>query len=101
MERRLKLQTILEELLGSDNVYFQPPESLRIEYPCIIYRWDTGDTQFADDEPYIFMRRYQITVIDRNPDSAIPDKIRNLPRCIMDRTYVSDNLNHYIFNIYF
>ena len=101
MERRLKLQTILEELLGSDNVYFQPPESLRIEYPCIIYRWDTGDTQFADDEPYIFMRRYQITVIDRNPDSAIPDKIKNLPRCIMDRTYVSDNLNHYIFNIYF
>ena len=101
MERRLKLQTILEELLGADNVYFQPPESLRIEYPCIIYRWDTGDTQFADDEPYIFMRRYQITVIDRNPDSAIPDKIRNLPRCIMDRTYVSDNLNHYIFNIYF
>ena len=101
MERRLKLQAILEELLGADNVYFQPPESLRIEYPCIIYRWDTGDTQFADDEPYIFMRRYQITVIDRNPDSAIPDKIRNLPRCIMDRTYVSDNLNHYIFNIYF
>ena len=101
MERRLKLQAILEELLGSDNVYFQPPESLRIEYPCIIYRWDTGDTQFADDEPYIFMRRYQITVIDRNPDSVIPDKIRNLPRCIMDRTYVSDNLNHYIFNLYF
>ena len=101
MERRLKLQAILEELLGADNVYFQPPESLRIEYPCIIYRWDTGDTQFADDEPYIFMRRYQITVIDRNPDSAIPDKIKNLPRCIMDRTYVSDNLNHYIFNIYF
>lgn len=101
MERRLKLQEILENLLGTDNVYFQPPETLRIEYPCIIYSWATGDTQFADDIPYIFFRRYQITVIDANPDTDIPNKVAQLPMCTMDRTYKTDNLNHYIFNMYY
>lgn len=86
---------------AEDHVYFQPPENYKIEYPCIIYKWDTGDTQFADDMPYIFYRRYQITVIDANPDTPIPEKVAQLPMCTMDRTYTANNLNHYIFNIYY
>lgn len=101
MDRRLNLHQILTDILGSDHVYFQPPESLRLVYPCIIYQYDTGDSQFADDRPYIFMRRYQITVIDRDPDSEIPDKVAQLPRCVNDRNFTSDNLNHYTFNLYY
>ena len=37
MASRIKLQAKLEELLGSRNVYYQPPETLKIEYPAIIY----------------------------------------------------------------
>lgn len=101
MDQRLKLQKMLEELLGSSNVYFQPPESIQLKYPCIIYQWNTGDASFADNHPYIFTPRYQLMVIDRNPDSAIPHKIARLPKCTMDRTFTTDNLNHWVFNLYF
>lgn len=83
------------------HVYFQPPSNIQMTYPCIVYERDTGDTQFADNNPYIFKLRYQITVIDRNPDSPIPAKIAELPMCTMDRHFVSDNLHHDVFNCYF
>lgn len=101
MDRRLELHQILTDVLGSKNVYFQPPASVHLKYPCIIYQYETGDTQFADDLPYIFVRKYQIQVIDPNPDTEIPDKIARLPRCLNDRNYTADNLNHYTFNIYY
>lgn len=101
MDRRLKLHQILTDILGSNNVYFQPPASVHLKYPCIIYQYETGDTQFADDLPYIFVRKYRIQVIDPNPDTEIPDKIAQLPRCLNDRNYTADNLNHYTFNIYY
>lgn len=101
MDRRLELHQILTDVLGSKNVYFQPPASMHLKYPCIIYQYETGDTQFADDLPYIFVRKYQIQVIDPNPDTEIPDKIARLPRCLNDRNYTADNLNHYTFNIYY
>ena len=101
MDRRLELHQILTDILGSKNVYFQPPASVHLKYPCIIYQYETGDTQFADDLPYIFVRKYQIQVIDPNPDTEIPDKIARLPRCLNDRNYTADNLNHYTFNIYY
>lgn len=101
MDRRLKLHQILVDILGSNHVYFQPPASVKLVYPCIIYQYETGDTQFADDQAYIFVRKYQIQVIDPNPDTEIPDKIAQLPRCLNDRNYTADNLNHYTFNIYY
>ena len=101
MDRRLKLHQILVDILGSNHVYFQPPASVKLVYPCIIYQYETGDTQFADDQAYIFVRKYQIQVIDSNPDTEIPDKIAQLPRCLNDRNYTADNLNHYMFNIYY
>lgn len=101
MSNRLKLHDILKNVLGSNNVYFQPPESVKINYPCIIYKRTSADTSFANNQPYINKRRYQITVIDANPDSLIPEKIKLLPMCVYDRHYTSNNLNHDIFNIYF
>lgn len=100
MGQRLDLQKILTDILGTNHVYFQPPESIKLVYPCIVYQYETADTQFADDNPYIFMRRYQVTVIDPDPDSDIPSKIAKLPRCLNDRNFTSDNLNHYVFKLY-
>ena len=101
MGTRLQLQTLLEALLGSRNVYFQPPSTVKMKYPCIVYSLSDIDTKFADNIPYSNKRRYQLTAIDPNPDSVIPDKLALLPMCIFDRSYTSDNLNHYVFNIYF
>lgn len=82
------------------SVYFQPPENIRLKYPCVVYKMNSADTQFADNEPYIYEKKYNITVIDQNPDSEIPNTIAKFPRCIFDRFYTSDNLNHWSFNIY-
>lgn len=108
MDRRLQLQTILEQILGTENepldkkrVYFQPPPNWLMEYPCIVYERSTGDTQFADNRPYKFTMRYSVTLIDEDPDSEYLEKIANLPMCTYDRHFTSDNLNHDVFNLYY
>lgn len=101
MGQRLELQTILEGIDGVKKVYFQPPDNTQMKYPCIVYSMSSADTQFADNLPYTYTKRYQITVIDRNPDSQIPDSIAMLPMCVFDRPFVSDGLHHWVFNLYF
>lgn len=98
---RTDLQSLLETLLGSDYVYFQPPESVKIEYPCIIYGRASGKTHFADDNPYIHKKRYQVMVIDKDPDSDIPDKVAALPTCVFIRHYNTNNMNHDVYNLYY
>lgn len=101
MAPRPELQTILVGLLGSDNVYFQPPPSLQMIYPCIVYSRSNIDIRHADDKPYKHRTRYQLTVIDRNPDSAIPMKVAMLPLCSFERFYTAENLNHDVFQLFF
>lgn len=101
MAPRLELQTLLENLIGNRNVYFQPPANVMMTYPCIVYRRDFAESEFADNSPYRSTKRYQVTVIDRNPDSVIPDKVAVLPMCSFNRFFTADNLNHDVFNIFF
>jgi hypothetical protein len=101
MAQRLELQDLLVNVLGSSNVYFQPPPTVKMQYPCIVYHRDSADTIFADNKPYKYDKRYQIIVIDPNPDSDIPDKIAALPMCVYDRFYAAENLNHDVYNLFF
>lgn len=99
MGSRLKLDAMLREALGSGNVYFQPPESINMNYPAIVYERSNILNTFADNRVYVQRRAYQITVIDKNPDSEIVAKVSKLPRCKFDRHFKSNNLNHDIFTI--
>lgn len=99
MERRLKLSQILHDVLGSDNVYFQPPPNKKMSFPCIVYEFARFNTTFADNMPYKLDRSYQVTYIDSNPDSDIPEKIALLPMCVFERSYISENRYHYSFRI--
>lgn len=99
MGQRLQLHQLLETLV--DHVYFQPPTNIKLEYPCIVYKRGFADTAFADDNPYKFIKRYMITVIDPNPDSEIPDKVAALPMSLFNRFYTADDLNHDVYNVYF
>lgn len=101
MAPRLDLQELLVEILESDNVYFQPPNNAQIKYPCIVYNRETIETKWAENKPYSLDNRYLVTVIDRDPDSEIPDKIAKLPKCIHDRFFTADNLNHNVFKLFF
>ena len=98
---RFKLHEQLVEILGSRNVYFQPPANRKIEYPCIMYELANIGETFADNLLYWAKKRYRVTIIDTNPDSLIPDKISSLPLTTFDRHYTGDNLNHYVFLTYF
>jgi hypothetical protein len=99
MASRLELQTLLESI--TENVYFQPPTKLKMQYPCIIYKRDNSRTEFADNRPYTHTKRYQVTVIDRNPDSELPDKVEDLPYCTFNRYFAAEGLNHYVFTLFF
>jgi hypothetical protein len=101
MAPRLELQQIFESILGQSNVYFQPPNNVQMQYPCIVYERDFADTKFADDEPYSYTQRYQVIVVARDPDSPIPLQIANLPMCRYERFYTADNLNHDVFTLFF
>ena len=105
-QNRLQFQAILETLLGEDEdkkllVYFQPPDNTELSYPCIVYEREPASTQFADNRPYRFTQRYQVTVIDQDPDSEIFDAVARLPMTTHDRWFATDNLNHDVFTTYF
>lgn len=101
MADRLDLHAELIKILGSNNVYFQPPENVKIVYPCIIYRLNSVDTLFANDKPFSKHKSYSVTIIDKNPDSLLPDILADLPLCNFSRYYTSSNLHHYVYTIYF
>ena len=96
-----ELQALLETLLGSRNVYFQPPENTRMRYPCIIYELADIDSRKADDIKYLKFKRYTLTLIHEDPDNPFIDIIEDLPYCDFDRVYVNDNLYHYVYTLYF
>lgn len=101
MATRQELQAKLEELLGSRNVYYNPPETLKISYPAIIYYKSKIETRKANNSTYSKNTRYDITVIDRRPDNPVIDKLMELPYCSYDRPYKSDNLNHDVLSLYY
>ena len=101
METRLDLQYLLEEILGSENVYFQPPESIKLKYPCIIYSLSDIYTRNADDMHYSMQKAYNIMIISRDPDNTIAESILGLPKTRFDRRYVADNLYHDILTLYY
>lgn len=72
-----------------------------MEYPAVVYSIDQAETEFADNLPYRRTKRYQVTIIDQDPDSPIPDKVADLPMCLFERHFTSGNLHHYVYNLYF
>lgn len=100
-DRRLLLHEKLCTLLGTRNVYFDPPESIKISYPCIIYNKSTKDSRYADDRNYLSRTRYTVTYIDYSPDSDFTNSIINeFKYCNSDRFYSESNLHHYVFTLY-
>lgn len=99
MASRKELQSKLEELLGSRNVYYQAPS--KMEYPCIKYSKKKPDTKHANNKVYFRLNYYELIVIDRKPDNPVIEKLLELPYCTYDRHYTGDNLNHDVLTIYF
>lgn len=101
MGRRLELHQILNSIQGVKKAYFQPPESEKLEYPCVIYHLQTVDMVNAGDYPYKNRDCYHIMVIDRNPDSEIRRFFESSQLCRFDRFYAVDGLNHWSYIMYY
>lgn len=101
MDRRLELQNALEDLLQSKNVYFQPPSSFKICYPCIIYNSEPENINYADNRSYKIKDRYSLTLIERNPDSSLGKQLIEEFNCFPDRYFTKDNLYHKIYTLYY
>lgn len=97
MKNREELQSKLEEILGSKNVYYQAPSVLK--YPCILYSLNKDKSSYANNNHYKFNVSYDVILIDRNILSETYNKLKLLPMCEFDRHYVSDGYNHWAFTI--
>ena len=98
---RLKLHEILKELLGSDNVYYNPPESRLMSYPAIRYSKKAVDIKHADNIIYTMKDCYEVIVIANEPDHPVNEKILALPYCSYDRPYTANNLDHDVYTLYY
>lgn len=101
MGTRQDLQNLFEEILGSKYVYYQPPETIKLKYPCIIYSLADIYTRNADDRHYSMQKVYNVSVISRDPDNTIAESILEMPKTRFDRRYVADNLYHDILTLYY
>lgn len=98
-DRRLELSDLLHTF--SENVYFQPPESLKLNFPCIVYEKSRKEKWYADNRMFKMHQVWDITYISRDPDDPIPDKLIGLCYCSFNRSFVVDNLYHTVFQLYF
>lgn len=99
MKPRIDLHKLLKTYC--DNVYYQPPESTKLKYPCIIYSRESIDTQKADNKSYLVDCAYSMRYITKDPDDPVPFELVLLPFCRHSRHYVADNLHHDSFTIYY
>lgn len=99
---RVELQRKLEAILDSSEVYFQPPESIRMSYPSIVYDLYRVQQRFANDSSYRKVPGWSVTIIDRNENvDWIYKMLDSFSYCSLERTYTADNLTHYSFIIYY
>lgn len=82
-------------------LYFQPPNKAQMHYPCVVYGLNNYQIEHSNNKPYIGHKNYLVTIIDKNPDSEYPEKMFQIPYCRFERHYTTDNLNHWVFSVYY
>lgn len=101
LSRREQLHLLLVATAGHNRVYFQAPPNNMMQYPAIVYERDSRETNYANNLPYTSTKRYQVTIMDRDPDSDTPDRVAALPMSSFERHFNADGLNHDVYTLYF
>lgn len=98
--RETQLHPKLQEIC--QNVYYEPPASVSLSYPAIIYSRDSDDSRYADDSTYIQRIRYTVAIITSSAcDTYIEEMKAKFPYVRFDRHYTHDNLHHNVFTLFF
>lgn len=99
---RKNLQDELEELLGSKEVYFQPPTSKQLKYPCVFYKPARPQVHRADNMVYLYMNCYELMVVSKDPLFTLPETlVKTYMYCELNRFYTFDNLNYWSLTLYY
>lgn len=101
MDRRLELQKILVEKLGSKYVYFNPNETAKLTYPCIVYHFASIKSNNADDKKYINRKCYKMQFISREQNDEVVEKLLDIPFCSHMNHSIIDQLHHDTFTLYY
>ena len=96
-----EFQQFLTEQLGTGNVYFQPPETVRMSYPAFKYNLAKIDNVNANNSKYLQGKAYTLTYITYDPDDSMVDTIASWRYCVFDRAYAANNLNYFVYTIYY
>lgn len=109
MARREELNAILVNALAAggmnpqlaeNRVFYQPPNGITLDFPCIVYKLSGDKAIHADNLLYgVLSNRYEVTLIDRNPDSVYYNEIRKIKMTNFLRAFDNDNLHHWVFAI--
>lgn len=105
-DRRKKFDQELRDLqiehLGYQHTYFQPTERVRLQYDAIVYSITGFDQKTADNKGYVVRPGYQVTCISKDPETPLPMAILyHFERCSPGLPFVSENLYHFPFTIYY
>lgn len=89
------------ESTHTGKVYFQPPASVRLVYPCWVIERESMQAIRADDRSYVYRPTYKCMFMNRDePDPEILRIIpERYPRCSYRNHYVVDNIHHDVFSI--
>lgn len=102
MASRAQLHEQLCSVLGSRHVYFQPPESVKLSYPCIVYSFTGLDSAKADDRSYLLTNQYSVLLITKDPENSLTKSLAMaFPMIRHSRHFISDNLQHDEYTLYY
>lgn len=97
---RLELHQRLCSIMETGNIYYQPPSNIRIQYPAIIYELSDVQNVYANSGHYFKKFRFKVTLITKDPTNDINDELMKLPYVSMSSFFCSDNLNHFVYDVY-
>lgn len=99
---RTELQSKLESILGSRNVYYQEPPNVGMKYPCIVYFFEKMEVSKADNRPYKLTGRWMIHHMYKSisNDSIMETMLNSFLCCAHDRRIKSDGVYNDYYSLY-
>lgn len=107
MANELKWEDLRDHLYlihNTENVYYDPPESIRMDFPCFRFELNNIDVKHADNKAYAKKPRWAVTYITRDLEEieeVAEEMLEHFQYCNFDTSFRADNLQHAVFNLYF
>ena len=100
---RLDVHALLQEISGyGSRIYYNPPENIKMGYPCIVYSRVNLGARHADNMPYFRYDTYTVThIYAKESDNSLSELLTS-SGFVFDRNFITDNLHHdvYTYKVY-